>query len=105
MTLIIKINVMNQIILTTTTKNELIHELKSEILTGLSQLMNEAREKDLHSKEWLTSKETQTILKISSVTLWNWSKNGILKAHKIGNRLRYRKDDVLKALIKKEPQI
>lgn len=96
---------MENILLTQTTKNELVQELKKEILSGMVQILNESRQKDLTSKEWLTSKETESILKISSVTLWAWSKNGILKAHKIGNRLRYRKDDVLKALIRKEPKI
>jgi predicted site-specific integrase-resolvase len=61
-----------------------------------------SKETDLHSKEWLTSKETQTILKVSSVTIWSWSRSGIIKAHKIGNRLRYRKDEIMEALIKIE---
>ena len=96
---------MTDIILTQTTKRELISELRSEILSGISDLLNSAREKDLNVKEWLTSKETESLLKISSVTRWNWTNSGILKSHKIGNRLRYRKDDVLKALLRKEPKI
>lgn len=96
---------MNNVILTITTKEELIHELKTEILNGINDLLNESRKKDSQSKEWLNSKEVQDLLKISSVTLWNWSNNGILKTHKIGNRLRYRKDDVLKALTRKESKI
>ena len=96
---------MESIILTQTTKRELISELRTEILSGISELLNESREKDLNSKEWLTSKETESILKISSVTRWNWTNSCILKSHKIGNRLRYRKDDVLKALLKKEPKL
>lgn len=96
---------MTDIILTQTTKRELISELRSEILSGISDLLNAAREKDLNSKEWLNSKETESLLKISSVTRWNWTNSGILKSHKIGNRLRYRKDDVLKALLRKEPKI
>jgi len=95
---------MTDIILTQTTKRELISELRSEILSGISDLLNSAREKDLNVKEWLTSKETESLLKISSVTRWNWTNSGILKSHKIGNRLRYRKDDVLKALLRKEPK-
>ena len=95
---------MTDIILTQTTKRELISELRSEILSGISDLLNAAREKDLNSKEWLNSKETESLLKISSVTRWNWTNSGILKSHKIGNRLRYRKDDVLKALLRKEPK-
>jgi len=93
---------MESIILTQTTKRELISELRSEILSGISDLLNESREKDLNSKEWLNSKETETLLKISSVTRWTYSRSGILKAHKIGNRLRYRKDEVIQALLKME---
>lgn len=95
---------MNNVILTETTKNDLITEITKNVLSGLAAILKESKESELNSKEWLTSKETQNLLKISSVTLWSWSKNGTLKAHKIGNRLRYRKDDVLKALIRKEPQ-
>ncbi len=93
---------MEQIILTQTTKDDLISEITKNVLSGMATIMRESRETDLHAKEWLSSKETQTLLKISSVTLWAWSRSGILNAHKIGNRLRYRKDEVLNALITKE---
>ena len=93
---------MTDIILTQTTKRELISELRLEILSGISDLLKESREKDLNSKEWLSTKETESLLKISSVTRWNWTNSGILTSYKIGNRLRYRKDEVLNALITKE---
>ncbi|MBK9567196.1 MAG: helix-turn-helix domain-containing protein [Saprospiraceae bacterium] len=96
---------MEQIILTQTTKDDLILQITKNVLSGMSEILKESREKDLNSKEWLTSKETESILKISAVTRWTWSNSGILKTHKIGNRLRYRKDDVLKALLRKEPKI
>ena len=93
---------MTNIILTQTTKDDLISEITNNVLSGMANIMRESRETDLHSKEWLTSKETESILKISAVTRWSWSRSGILKAHKIGNRLRYRKDEVLQALLKIE---
>lgn len=93
---------MSQIILTETTKQELISELRDEILNGISGILNASREKDLLAKEWLTTKETELILKISNVTRWNWTNSGILKSYKIGSRLRYRKDEVLNALIQLE---
>ena len=96
---------MEQIILTQTTKDDLILQITKNVLSGMSEILKESREKDLNAKEWLTSKETESILKISSVTRWNWTNSGILTSHKIGNRLRYRKDDVLKALLRKEPKI
>lgn len=93
---------MTDIILTQTTKRELIIELKNEILSGITDLLKESRETDLNSKEWLSSKETEKLLKISAVTRWTWGKDGILNPYKIGNRIRYRKDEVLQALIKIE---
>lgn len=89
----------NQIILTTYTKDDLIKQITSNVLSGLAVILKESRESDLNAKEWLSSKETETLLKISSVTRWNWSKSGILKSYKIGKNIRYRKDEVLQALI------
>ncbi len=89
----------NEIILTSATKDELVREIVSFVLSGISTLLEQNRKTDLNSKEWLTAKETESILKISGVSRWNWTKKGILKSYKISNRLRYRKDEVLKALI------
>lgn len=93
---------MNDIILTPTTKQELVSEITSSILTGMAAILKESRDQDLQAKEYLTTKETETILKVSPVTRWNWTNSGILKAYKVGSRLRYRKDEVLQALLKIE---
>lgn len=45
-------------------------------------------------EEYLTSKETQGYLKVSSVTLWRLVKEGKLPVYKIHNRNRYRKVDL-----------
>lgn len=89
----------NQIILTQYTKDDLIRQITNNVLSGLAVILKESRQIDLNAKEWLSSKETETLLKISSVTRWNWSRSGILKSYKIGNRIRYRKDEVVQALI------
>jgi predicted site-specific integrase-resolvase len=92
----------NQIILTQTTKDDLINQITNNVLNGMASIMKASRETDIHAKEWLSSKETDTLLKISAVTRWNWTNAGILKSYKIGNRLRYRKDEVLQALLQIE---
>ena len=96
---------MTDIILTQTTKDDLISEITNNVLSGMTAILKESRETDLHAKEWLSSKETETLLKISSVTRWSWSRSGILTSYKIGNRIRYRKDEVLQALLRKETKI
>lgn len=88
-----------QIILTHITPDDLILKITNNVLSGMAAILKESRESDLNAKEWLSSKETETLLKISSVTRWNWSKKNILKSYKIGNRIRYRKDEVLQALL------
>lgn len=44
--------------------------------------------------EYLTSKEAQEYLKVSSVTLWRLVKEGQIPVYKIHNRNRYRRTDL-----------
>ena len=47
----------------------------------------------------LTRQETARLLKVSLQTLYNWTRDGVLKAYKIGNRhVYYKSDEVLAAL-------
>lgn len=48
----------------------------------------------------LTRTETCELLKIDSSTLWHWTKKGKIASYGIGNRVYYKKDEVLKSLIK-----
>lgn len=93
---------MTEIILTQTTKDDLISEITNNVLSGMATIMRESRESELYSKEWLSTKETESLLKISNVTRWNWTNSGVLTSYKIGNRLRYRKDEVIQSLLKLE---
>lgn len=46
----------------------------------------------------LTRQETANMLSISLVTLWDWSKKNIIPAYRIGNKVRYKKSEILLAL-------
>nr|WP_293304369.1 helix-turn-helix domain-containing protein [Allomuricauda sp.] len=46
----------------------------------------------------LTRRETAKLLCISLPTLNEWTKTGILKAHRIGNRVLYKEQEVFDAL-------
>ncbi|NID11545.1 helix-turn-helix domain-containing protein [Fibrivirga algicola] len=53
--------------------------------------------------ELLTPGETAKLLKVSKVTVWDWTANrGILTKHTIGNQVRYLKSEVLAAVTKKQ---
>ena len=46
----------------------------------------------------LTRLETAKLLKINLTSLWKHTKSGKLKSYGIGNRVFYKKDEVLKSL-------
>ena len=64
-------------------------------LAGIRDKINGKSDNDL-----LTRKETADILKISLPTLWAWTNKGIIPAYRIGNKVRYKKADILTALHK-----
>ncbi len=47
--------------------------------------------------ELLTPKETAELLKVSSPTVWDWGKRGILNPRRIGNQVRYLRSEVIAA--------
>ena len=49
----------------------------------------------------LTREETAKLLSVSLVTLWDWTKKDIIPAYRIGNKVRYKKSEVLKSLNQK----
>lgn len=48
--------------------------------------------------ELLTRKETANYLKVTLSTLWSWSNKGLIKSCSIGNRVYYKKQDILESL-------
>ncbi|MBK9109980.1 MAG: helix-turn-helix domain-containing protein [Saprospiraceae bacterium] len=68
----------------------------------VESLIKDSQKKQITSKEWLTAREVSELLKISHTTIHDWSKKGILKKHRIGDRIRFRHDEVLDSLLKIE---
>jgi hypothetical protein len=50
--------------------------------------------------ELLTREEACLLLKISLTSLWNWTKKGKLKAYGIGNRVFYKRGELIESLIR-----
>jgi len=65
----------------------------------IADLRNEINQlKELKSpKEFITRKEAAEILKVSVTTVINYEKRGIIIAYRIGNRIRYKREDILNA--------
>jgi excisionase family DNA binding protein len=49
----------------------------------------------------LTREETAKLLSVSLVTLWDWTRKDLIPAYRIGNKIRYKKSEVLKSLNQK----
>lgn len=77
-------------------KNELISSLKDVIQELLAETK---KEKPL---EYLTRQEVAKILKVSLVTIIDWSRNGIIKPYRLGNLVRFKSNELDDALIRIE---
>ena len=77
------------------TIDEFFNRLKTVIEAAQLPDRGEAREQ---SSSYLSRKEVIILLKISLPTLHSWSKHGILKSHKLGNRVLYRRDEIENAI-------
>lgn len=54
--------------------------------------------KPTEHKEFLTRRETSEFLKVSLVTIHEWSKNRIIKPYKLGNRTYFKYSELLETL-------
>jgi excisionase family DNA binding protein len=72
-----------------------IKKVIEEVLENKLQGLQTPKQKEL---KLLTRKETANLLCISLPTLHDWTKTGIVKAHRIGNRVLYKLEEVTLAL-------
>ena len=72
---------------------QLLNALKGVLATSLQPVLEETED------ELLTREEASNYLKVSKATLNNWSNLGVVKKHKIGNMVRYKKSELQNALI------
>jgi hypothetical protein len=56
--------------------------------------------KSVVPEELMTRHETAAYLKVSLTALWEWNKKGILPSYRIGNRVYYKRSEILGILDK-----
>lgn len=75
-------------------------DFKNEILNGVNDVLkgfaNALQKND--QDVLLTREQTSKLLSVSLVTLWDWTRKDIIPAYRIGNKVRYKKSEVLDAL-------
>uniref|UniRef100_UPI0039A72FAA helix-turn-helix domain-containing protein n=1 Tax=Ornithobacterium rhinotracheale TaxID=28251 RepID=UPI0039A72FAA len=78
---------------------ELAQIIAQEVKNAMAQPQPENIKETL-----LTRKETAQMLSVSLVTLNNWRKSGVLIPYRIGNKVRYKENEVLNALQAMNPE-
>ena len=74
---------MNEIILRIPL-DELVSRLKAELLPAITQ----QQPQETKEEEFLTAKQVSKLLGVSLVTLHKWKKDGKIKFHRFGSRIR-----------------
>jgi excisionase family DNA binding protein len=84
---------MNQIILNGITLTDFLKALKQELATSTP-----TAEAPRPENEFITREQACELLSINKTSLWKHTKSGRLKSYGIGNRVLYRRDEVLQAV-------
>jgi excisionase family DNA binding protein len=84
---------MNQIILNGITLADFLKALKQELAT-----LKPTAEAPKPENEFITREQACELLSINKTSLWKHTKSGRLKSYGIGNRVLYRRDEVLQAV-------
>ncbi len=72
-----------------------LSDIKKVLREVLEEKSNDfAKPVKSEDQEYLTRKEVAKLLKISLTTLNDWSKQGIIQAYRIGNRVLYKKKEI-----------
>lgn len=76
-------------------------DLTQSILDGVEEKLNSFKEhfQPKTPTVWVSRKEVSEILSIAIVTVDDWTKKVILTAYRIGNKKRFKRNDVENALI------
>ncbi|WP_338840569.1 helix-turn-helix domain-containing protein [Flavobacterium ginsenosidimutans] len=88
----------NSIILHNLSPLDLEEIVKKVIKIELGEFIR--NNKIYNPNELLTRAEACSFLKINMTTLWNWSKKGKIISYGIGNRVYYKKSELLESLVR-----
>ncbi|MBF4983915.1 helix-turn-helix domain-containing protein [Nonlabens mediterrranea] len=79
------------------TVEELAEAISQKLMRKIKLYLNQVEESKDHDT-YLTREEAAQYFSISLGTLWSWTKKGIVKSCRIGNRVYYLKADLKKAV-------
>ena len=78
------------------TSHDLLNTIRSCIKEEFKTIQIPKSDEDI---VWLTRNEAAKYFGVSLVTIYNWTKEGILTSYKISNRLRFKKSELQDILL------
>jgi excisionase family DNA binding protein len=79
---------------------EMVQALLKESLKPVFNLIETQQStRDATLSENMTPKEVAELLRVSTVTVWQWTKDGKLTAYRLSNRKYYKRKEVEKVLL------
>lgn len=90
-------NMSNEIILSGISFEQLQDSIKTIVQNEVQKIVTGINHSE-PAPEFITRKETCSILGITLPTLNEWTKNGVIPAQRIGSRIRYLRTDVYASL-------
>ena len=79
---------------------DLINRFDEILEQQIKKLQKENPQPKENKNEYLKRAKVAEIFGVSTVTIWEWSKKGILKSYKIANRVYFKRNEIDQALIK-----
>lgn len=79
-----------------TNANDFKNEIVKDVTNALKGYAETLRNPD--NDKLLTRQETADLLSISLVSLWDWTRKDLIPAYRIGNKVRYKKSEILQSL-------
>ena len=80
--------------------DELMDLIEKRIEKTINSVLINAKNSNNNTSNFLTEKETASLLKVNRTTIYNWTKKGKLTKYSIGNRVLYKLDEIENALKK-----
>ncbi len=81
-----------------TTEADFFFKLNAILNKSLENPKKNAQSND--DEKFISRQETATLFGVSLVTIWQWERKGIISGFRIGNKVLYRKSQLLEALRK-----
>jgi hypothetical protein len=88
---------MHNLVLSPIDPEKLIGSISDRVTANVIKAIGSVTPPTAHPELYIDTKRVSEILDVSSVTIWDWEKKGLLKSYRIGNLKRFKLSEVMSA--------